>query len=321
MRRRDLLLGLGAFLLGAPAAKPESERTFRVGLLGAAQVAEGIDAFVEELRRLGYEEGRNLRLDRRVAETAERNAAIATELVALAPDVLLASGSQQVEALQRATTSIPIVFAWVSDPVGLRIVESLAHPGGNVTGVANYVPELAGKRLEMISEAIPGASRIGFLFDPRNVAGATTFKETEAAAATRGLVLIVAPARSLDELPGALQHLVEARADAVIVFTDVLFSTAFPTIIEFASRQRLPTMFPLARLVSAGGLRSYGPDPAERFRRTAVFVDKIRKGAKPADLPVENPTKLRLVVNLKTAAALGLAVPQSILARADEVIE
>jgi putative ABC transport system substrate-binding protein len=182
--------------MSAPPAEAQSERVFRLGLLVPATVAESIDAFIDQLRQLGYEEERNLVLVRNVVETAERNAALAAELVALKPDVLLGAGSQQVEALKRATTSIPIVFAWVSDPVGLRIVETLARPGGNVTGIANFVRELSAKRLEIISETIPGAARIAFLFDPRNAAGITGLKETDAAAATRRIVLVPAPARS-----------------------------------------------------------------------------------------------------------------------------
>jgi len=322
LTRRDItLLCLRALLMSAPPAVAQSETVFRLGLLVPATVAESIDAFIDQLRQLGYEEERNLVLVRYVVETAERNAALAAELVALKPDVLLGAGSQQVEALKRATASIPIVFAWVSDPVGLRIVETLARPGGNVTGIANFVRELSAKRLEMISETIPEAGRIAFLFDPRNAAGITGLKETDAAAATRGIVLVPAPVRSLDELPGALQRVVDEQAAAVIVPPDVLFSTAYASIIDFADQNRLPTIFALAREVRAGGLMSYGVDPAESFRRAAAQVGKILRGAKPADLPVEQPTKLQLVVNLKTAASLGLTVPPSILSRADEVIQ
>jgi putative ABC transport system substrate-binding protein len=320
-RREVALFFLAMLRLGASRAGAESERMLRVGLLVPATVEEGIDAFTDQLLQLGYEEGRNLALSRHVVETAERNAALAAELVALNPDVLLGAGSQQVEALKRATASIPIVFAWVSDPVGLRIVETLARPGGNVTGVANFVPELSAKRLEMISEVIPGAARIAFLFDPRNVAGVAALKEAETAAATRRIVLVPAPVRSLDELPSALQRVVEEKAGGVNVFSDVLFSTAYASVIEFAVQNRLPTIFSLAQEVRAGGLMSYGVDPAGSFRRAAALVDKILKGAKPADLPVEQPTTLELVVNLKTARALGITVPPSILTRADEVIE
>jgi putative ABC transport system substrate-binding protein len=322
LSRRDVArLGLAVLLLAAPRAGAESERVFRVGLLVAATVAEGIDAFVDQMQRLGYEEGRNLVLDRHLVETVERNAALAAELVARNPDVLLSSGANQVEALKRATPSIPIVFAWVSDPVGLRLLESLARPGGNVTGIANFNPELSAKRLEMISEVVPGAPHIALLFNPTNSAGIAILTETEAAAATRSIVLVPAPAGSLEELPAALQRAVEEKANALIVGADVLFSTRYASIIEFAAQKRLPTIFFVARQVRAGGLMSYGVDPADSFRRAAALVDKILKGAKPADLPVEQPTKLELVVNLKTAKALGITIPPSILARADEVIE
>jgi putative tryptophan/tyrosine transport system substrate-binding protein len=320
-RREVVLLGFAMLLLSVPRAEAESGRAFRVGLLVPATVAEGIDVFVDKLRQLGYEVGHNLVLDRRIVETAERNAAIAAELVAVKPDVLLGSGSQQVEALKRATGSIPIVFTWVSDPVGLRIIDSLPRPGGNVTGIANYIPELSAKRLEMISEVVTGATRIAILFNPTNAAGIEVLTETKAAAATRGVLLVPAPTRSLEELPAALQQVVDEKADALIVFSDVLFSTAYASVIEFAVQKRLPIIFSVARQVRAGGLMSYGVDPADGFRRAAVYVDKILKGAKPADLPVENPTRLELVVNLKTAKALGLTIPPAILARADEVIE
>jgi putative ABC transport system substrate-binding protein len=321
LSRRDVaVLGLAVLLLSAPPVKAESERAFRIGLLGAATVAEGIDAFIDQMRRLGYEEGRNLVLDRHLVETPERNAALAAQLVTRNPDVLLGSGALQVEALKRATASIPIVFAWVADPVGLRIVESLARPGGNITGITNFNPELSAKRLEMISEVVPGAPRIALLFNPMSSAGIAILTETEAAAVIRGIVLVPAPAGSLEELPGALQRAVE-KADALIVQADVLISSRYASIIEFTAQNHLPTIFFVARMVREGGLMSYGVDPADSFRRAAALADKILKGAKPADLPVEQPTKLELVVNLRTAKALGITIPPSILARADEVIE
>jgi putative ABC transport system substrate-binding protein len=322
LRRRDIaLLGLAALLLALLPAEAESGRVFRVGLLWPAFFPEAIDVFVDELRQLGYEEGRNLVLDRRVVETAERNAPLAAELITLKPDVLVGSGPNQAIALKRATASIPIVLASVSDPVDLGIVDSLPRPGGNVTGVANFNPELAGKRLELISESVPGAARIAILFSPANPAGVAQLQETVAAAATRGLVLVPAPVRSSEEVPDALRRVVEEKADALIVLAQVQFSTGYAGIIEFAVQNRLPTIFAFARWVRAGGLMSYGADPTDSSRRAAAYVDKILKGAKPADLPVENPTRFELVVNLKTAKALGLTIPPLILARADEVIE
>ena len=268
LSRRDIaLLGLAVLLLAAPRAEAESERVFRVGLLWPAFIPEGIDVFVDQMRRLGYEEGRNLVLDRHVVETAERNAAIAVELVELGPDVLLGSGKLQVEALKRATGSILIVFAWVADPVGNHIVDSLARPGGNATGTANFNPELTARRLEMMSEVVPGAARIAILFDPRNAA--VYLRETEAAAATRGIVVIRAPARLVEEVPGALQRVIEDQADALMISPDLVFYTRFASIIEFAVQNRLPTIFSLAGQVRAGGLMSYGVDPADSFRRAA----------------------------------------------------
>jgi putative tryptophan/tyrosine transport system substrate-binding protein len=237
------LLGL-ALLLAAGPAEAERERAFRVGLLVAATIADGIDVFVDQMRQLGYEEGRNLVLDRRIVQTPERNTAVAAELIAFKPDVLFATGGQQVQVLKRTTTSIPIVFAWVSDPVGVSIVESLARPGGNITGIANYNPELFGKRLQMISEVVTGAPRVAYLFSPMNRgAGAAVLEEMEAAVTRSGVSLIPAPVPSLEELASTLQHVVDQRANALMVTADVQFSTAYESIIEFAKNNRLPTIF------------------------------------------------------------------------------
>jgi putative ABC transport system substrate-binding protein len=319
--RRVALLCLAVLLLAAPRAVAETDRVFRVGALLSATVAEETDAFVDEMRRLGYEEGRNLLFDLRRTKAPRQNAALAAELVALRPAVLLAAGSQQVEALKNATDSIPIVFTWVSDPVGLGLVESLAKPGGYVTGIANFNPELNAKRLQLISEVVPDVARIGFLFDPGNSASVLILNETEAAAATLHRVLVRGPARTAEQVVAILQELVNKEVGALIIGADLVLSTKYDTIIGFATEHRLPTIFFLPRHVRAGGLMSYSVNPADSFRRAAAFVDKILKGAKPADLPVEQPTKVELAVNLKIAHSLGLTIPPSILARADEVIE
>jgi putative ABC transport system substrate-binding protein len=300
-----------------------SDRVFRIGILMNRSIDAAADAFVAELNRLGYAEGRNLALDWRPTDAVERNAALAAELIALKPDILVGIGSEQARALKAATSTIAIVFANVSDPVGLRIVDNLPRPGGNVTGIANYNSELAPKRLEMIGEIVPGAQRIAILFNPANPASAAGLKQTEMAVASseRKLVLLPTPARAPAQLPSALERVTAGKADALIVVPDLVVSATSAKIIAFALHSRLPAIFSYPEQAAAGALISYGVDRADGYRRAAAYVDKILKGAAPADLPIEQPTKLTLVVNLKTARALGLTVPPSLLARADEVIE
>src|SRR5262249_18094333 len=298
-----------------------ADRVYRIGLLLNAHLADGINDFTVELERLGYMEGRNLVLDWRLVTSAERNTVLAAELVEAKPDILLAAGSQQVEALKRATASIPIVFVNTGDPVGLGLVNSLARPGGNVTGIANYVRELAAKRLEMLGEVVPAASRIAMLFNPLNAISVETVRETEVAASARTVTLVKASVRSADELPSALQRVLDQNAAALIGAADIMISSQTSSIIAFAVRNRLPTIFPYAQDARAGGLMAYENQSARSFRRAANYVDKILKGTKPQDLQVENPTIFTLVINLNTAKALGLTVPPSLLARADEVIE
>jgi putative tryptophan/tyrosine transport system substrate-binding protein len=319
--RSWLALALVAVLLIAVPARSDSERVYRVGLLLNKHLADGADALTAELRRLGYVEGRNLLLDWRLVESADRNQVLAAELVSLRPDILLAAGTQQVEALKRATASIPIIFVNTGDPVSLHLVDSLPHPGGNITGIANYVPELAAKRLEMIGEVVPGARRIAMLFNPSNPLSVQTWSQTEAAARARSIDLVAAPARSAKELTGALQRVLDEKAAALIGASDILIMSHTPTIITFSARNRLPTMFAYPQDARLGGLMAYGSESGQSFRRAATYVDKILKGTKPQDLPVENPAIFTLVINLKTAKALGLTIPPTLLARADEVIE
>jgi putative ABC transport system substrate-binding protein len=260
-------------------------------------------------------------LDWRLVTSAERNTVLAAELVAAKPDILLAAGSQQVEALKRATASIPIVFVNTGDPVGLGLVDSLARPSGNVTGIANYVRELAAKRLEMLGDVVPAATRIAMLFNPLNPISVETVRETEVAASARMVTLVKASVRSADELPSALQRVLDQNAAALIGAADIMISSQTSSIIDFAARNRLPTIFPYAQDARAGGLMAYESQSARSFRRAANYVDKILKGTKPQDLPVENPTIFTLVINLRTAKALGLIVPPGLLVAADEVIE
>jgi putative tryptophan/tyrosine transport system substrate-binding protein len=323
MKRREFICLVSGTLVAWPLIlrAQQREQTYRLGLLLNRHLAEGIDTLVVEMRRLGYEEGRNLVLDWRLVETADRNDVLATDLVSLKPDILVGAGSQQVYALKRATPSIPIVFVNTSDPVGVGLANSLAQPGGNVTGFSNYIPELSSKRLELIREVVPGAQRIAMLFNPLNAISVESLKETEAAANARGITLVAASARSPEELASALQLVLNENAAALIGAVDIMISSHTPSILAFASRNRLPTIFWHLQDARAGGLMAYGIEPTQSYRRAALYIDKILKGSMPQDLPVQNPTIFTLVINLKTAEALGLTIPQSVLLRADEVIE
>jgi len=320
LRRRDLI-GVTWIATASPPPAFAQQRASRVGLLLAAPVADEISAFRDELQSLGYVEGLNLLLDVRRSEAPEQNAALAEQLVASRPDILVAAGGQPVQALMRVAGSTPIVFTWVSDPVGNGIVASLARPGGSVTGIANYNPELNAKRVQLIGEAVPGAKRVGVLFAGASPFAKSVLPETERAALAYKVEIVSAPVRSIEDLERALTDTVNEKIDVLLVTADQLFSSKFDFIINFATAQRLPTIFFLPRHARAGGLMSYGVDPADNYRRAAALVDKILRGAKSADLPVENPTRLTLVINLRTARALGLTIPATVLARADEVIE
>jgi putative ABC transport system substrate-binding protein len=324
IKRRDFVTALGTTLIAMPFGAParsQSGRVIRIGLLLNSGLADELEAFVSELATLGYAEGRNLVLDKRLIETTARNTTLAAELVAAKPDLLIGAGTQQVEALKRVAGSTPIVFANTGDPVGRGLVASLARPGGNVTGISNMILETATKRLQLISEVKPDARRIAMLVNPLNPFNASVFRETQPAAAASGIDLIQATAGSPDELPGALQQAVDQGAGGLIGGADVMIVAQTPTIVAFAARQRLPTIFSTPRAVRQGGLMSYGAAASETWRSAARLVGKILIGAKPADLPVEQATRVELVINLKTAKALGLTIPPSIFARADEVIE
>jgi putative ABC transport system substrate-binding protein len=308
-------------LLCVGPAESERERVFRVGLLLNSHLAEGLDAFVTEMRRFGYTEGQNLVLDRRLVDSARRNTSLAAELVAARPDILIAAGTQQVEALKRAAGPTPIVFANTGDPVGQALVPNLTHPGGTVTGISNFILETAAKRLELIREVKPGLRRVAILLNPTNSFSFAVIRETEQAASAGAIILIPVSVRSPDELPAALQRAVDEGAEALIGGGDIMISALSPAIIAFAEQHRLPTIFPTLAEMRKGGLMSYGATSAEIWRRAAELTSKILKGTKPGDLPVEQPIKLHLVVSQKTARTLGLTVPQSLLVRADEVIE
>ena len=317
-----LMLGLVAALFVAEA---QPRKVFRVGFLTAfssSADAPLFDAFRQGMRQLGYEEGRNIAYETRWAEgRLERLPGLAAELVALKLDIMLAASTPAVLAAKRATKTIPIVMTSVGDPVGTGLVDSLARPGGNITGNTTIIGEMAGKRLELLKQLVPRLSRVAALGFPGDPIFAVQMRH--AAAVARSLKVEVFPVeiRSVSELDRAFETIVRQRADGVLRLGDPLVVPGRQRTSELAREHRLPTMANRVEEVEAGLLMSYGPNRAEQFRQAATYADKILRGTKPADLPVEQPTKFEMVINLKTAKALGVTIPQSVLGRADKVIE
>jgi len=327
--RRTFLAGTGAVFLAAPRASEAQEpaKVFRLGLLGTVPPTDPgtlriWDGFLEGLRQLGYVEGQNLVIERRFSEGRyERLPALAAELVRLKVDVIVAGGAPAPEAAQRATSTIPIVMLNHGDPVGSGLVASLARPGRNVTGLSFIAPDLVGKQLQLLKEVVPGISRVAVLSDPTVPAQALMLREAEVAARSLKVQLQMLEARAPSDFASAFSAMTKDRAGALIVLGAVMFFIQRTRIVELAAQSRLPAMYWAKEFAEAGGLMAYGSNIREMYRRAATYVDRILKGAKPADLPVEQPTKFELVINLKTAKALGLTIPQSVLGRADEVIQ
>ena len=329
MRRRDFMtLVVGASAVACPFAAHAQQTTkiARIGYLASNLANQGpLEAFRQGLRDLGYVEGRNVMIEYRDAQgKLEPLQALAAELVALKADVIVASSTAAALAAKQATTVVPIVFGTVPDPVASGLVASLARPGGNVTGLSNLNADLVGKCLEYLTQAVPGVSRVAVLWQ-RGAFGERTeqemLKASEVAARALGIQLHFVEARGPADIDKAFAEIVGARADAVTVLVSGMLLGERKHLVDFAAKNRLPVVYTFRELVDAGGLMSYGPSLADLFRRAASYVDKILKGTKPADLPVEQPTKFELVINLKTAKALGLTIPPALLARADEVIE
>jgi putative ABC transport system substrate-binding protein len=324
MNRRQALLALLGLSLGLPAARESSAQPTTkapvVGLLDAGERLEWWAAFRQQLRELGYVEGQNVSFEARFASGKfERLPELAQELVRLKVAVIVTSGSVAAQAAKRATSTIPIVIATGGSEPGL--VASLARPGGNVTGVTSIGAELTGKRFEALREVLPTMSRLAVLWHRENPASALQVRELEAAARSSKLELQVFGVKSAGELAGAFSAMTQKRARAVFVIAGPLFFSERRRISDLAIKHQLPSIYGVSEYVEAGGLLSYGPSYSDLFRHAAVYVDKILKGAKPADLPIEQPTKLELVVNLKTARALGVTIPRLILLRADRVID
>ena len=329
MNRREAIIALGA--LGAvPLAvrAQQSAMGARIGYLSHNLAASPLlrDAFLQGLRDLGYVEGRNVVIEYRSAEgKPERLTALAAELVALKVDVIVTSGgTPPALAAKQATRTIPIVFASAPDPVTDGLVTSLARPGGNVTGLSVLAPELVGKCLEQLKQAVPGVSRVAVLWQPGGQGERTEkdmLKGAEVAARALGVRPQFVEARGPADFDRAFLEMTRVRADALTVLPSPMLNNERRRLVDLAAKNRLPAVYPWREFVDAGGLMAYGPNVADIHRRAATYVDKILKGAKPGDLPVEQPTKFELVINLKTAKALGLTLPQSVLQRADEVIQ
>ena len=317
-----ILLLLAASL--AADAQPTG-KVYRIGFILTATPDETghlIKALNEGLRELGYVEGRNVVFERRFAEgRQERLPALAAELVRLKVDVLVTGSNPVVAAVKQVTATIPVVMAVSRDPVGAGFIASLARPGGNITGFANDpAPEIVGKNVELLKEAVPRVSRVAFLWNPVPPGAGTYKNAVESAARNLGLTFQSVEVRGRDEFEGAFAAMVRERANVVVAADPVTFGPRSQVVL-LAARSRLPAVYGVRELAEAGGLMSYGPNIADQFRRAAIYVDKILKGAKPADLPVEQPMKFELVINLKTAKALGMTMPPSLLLLADEVIQ
>ena len=317
----SLLVVLAAVFLSAGVKAQQTGKVARIGYLAAGSPPPD-NAFLAGLRELGYVEGRNIIIESRFSDGKhERLFGLASELIALKVDVIVTTGTPAAFAAKRATSAIPIVMAIVADPVGGGLVANLARPGGNITGMADLDTELGEKRLEVLKQVVPRLSRVAVLWNPANPAHKQALKQSEVAAKALELRLQAVDAQDPSEFGSAFSAMSSERAQALILLADSMFSAYREAIIKLVARSRLPAIFWQGSFVQAGGLMSYGPDFPALYRHAAVYVDKILKGAKPADLPVEQPTKFELVINLKAAKQIGLTIPPNVLARADRVIK
>ena len=327
MKKHLFWLALGAMLMAfnflVEAQQPV--KVHKIGWLSPGSAASGnIESFLREFRKLGYVEGKNITIEYRFAQgKLERLPDLAAELVRLKVDVIVAAGgTPAILAAKNATNTIPIVFPAVSDPVALGIVASLARPGGNITGLTIRIPEFSGKRLELLKEVVPQAGRVAVLGQEANAANAADFKEVQPAASALRLELHHIKVQSPDDLESAFSKMTgPVRATALFLQSSTLFSDNRKRIADLATRSRLPSIYDARELAEAGVLMSYGSNRFDLYRRAATYVDKILKGTKPAELPVEQPMKFELVINLRTAKQIGVTVPPNLLARADRVIK
>jgi putative ABC transport system substrate-binding protein len=318
-------LALGVFGWSVSAHAQQSAKVPLIGILSdenPSAGAQAVEPFAKGLRDLGYVEGQTITFERRYANRKYQVLPrLATELVQLQPDVIFAVGTPAARAAKAATDTISIVFVRSSDPIGFGLVASLARPGGNLTGLSSLFRELEAKRLELLITAVPEAKRVGVLWEPNWPFAGPIFQEIEGAARSLNLQIVPAEVRGPDDFESAFRAMAEQRASALIGAVGIILSEHRQRLLDLTAKARLPSMFADRAYVEAGALMSYGPNWPDMYRRAAAYVDKILKGAKPADLPVEQPTKFELVINLKTAKSLGLALPYTLLGRADEVIE
>ena len=326
MDRRAFLAGAAALLAAPLAAEAQQAgKVSRIGLLSTGTPAEGsarLETFLQGLRDLGYVEGRNIAIEPRWGEgRAERLSDLAVGLVGLKVDMIVATSTPAALAARDATPTIPIVFVTAADPVGSGLVASIARPGGNVTGVSLLAPEMVARQMQLLKEAVPKVSHVAVLGNPTLKYNPSLVKEAESAAQSLGMQARVLGVSGPDALDSALSAVNKQRPGALFVLFDPVMFGYRTRIAAFASKNRLPSMYPHREYAESGGLMAYGVDLRDNYRRAASYVDKILKGTKPGDLPVEQPTKFELVINLKTAKALGLTIPRSLLLQADQVIE
>jgi len=319
----SLVLGAMLFALSGPAEAQQAKKIPRIGFLapGSPGFEPAQDAFQQGLRELGYIVGHNILIEYRWGEgKPDRLAELAAELKQLRVDLFLVVGTLATRVAKNATTTIPIVMGYSGDPVRAELVASLAHPGGNITGLSSLAPELSGKRVELLKEAVPKAFRIAVIWHSRNPVMQLRFSEIEVAGQALGLQIQSLALRVPDDIGKAFEAATANRPDALFIIANAFTVRHQARILDFASQRRLPAMYEQKEFVEAGGLMSYAPDHADLYRRAATYVDKILKGAKPADLPVEQPMKFEFVINLKAAKQIGLTIPPNVLVRADSVI-
>ena len=325
MKRREFIAGLATASALPMMAAAQPVKMPRVGFLGNSTAPlefNLVEPFRQTLRGLGYVEGRDIVIDYRWAEgNYDRFPALVAELISAGADVIVTAGTPAAFAVKQATTTIPCVMVAVGDPVGTGLVASLARPGGNLTGLTSVAPDLEGKRLSLLREVLPSLSDVAVLWNPVNPFHVTSEKEVLTAAKALHMEVQSVAVRKSEDLDDAFAAILARRPGALVVLADRVFLHGRDRIMSFAGQQRLPGVYAYRELVDAGGLMSYGPNYAEMHRQAATYVDRILKGAKPSDLPIQQPTKFEFVVNLKTAKTLGLAIPPALLVAADEVIE
>lgn len=323
--RREFITLLGGVAVTWPLAANAQSKTPRIGFMGnstAALEANLVDAFREGLREHGYEEGRNIVIEYRWADGKyERFPALVAELIAANVEVIVTAGTPAALAMKKATTTVPLVMVAVGDPVGTGLVPSLARPGANLTGLSSVAPDLEGKRLQLLREVVPALSHVAMFINSLNPFHVSSMRQARAAAQTMGIKLQLHDIRKSEDLDDAFAAIRKERPDAVLILADRVFLHNRERMIDFTKEQRLPNVNAYKELVEVGGLMSYGPSYEDMHKRAAIYVDKILKGAKPADLPIEQPSKFTFIVNLKAAKALGVTVPSQLLGLADELID